>query len=122
MENQISLPKCPKCSSNEVKQLRPAPIRYANLYVPKLLFNMGLSATRPAEGVRTMTKSIKRRIDAAIDGANREISFNAQGGKIAAALASEGYAGGYRDALQDVILLLNGTEPMDRRGYWRNEP
>ena len=31
-------------------------------------------------------------------------------------LASEGYAGGYRDALSDVLLALNGVEP-DRYPY-----
>jgi hypothetical protein len=39
------------------------------------------------------------------------------GNRLAQALASEGYAGGYRDALDDVQLLMNGVEP-DRRGYW----
>lgn len=34
-----------------------------------------------------------------------------------AGLASEGYAGGYRDALSDVSLLLDGLIPT-RRNYW----
>ena len=35
-------------------------------------------------------------------------------------LASEGYSGGYRDALNDVILLLNDVTPT-RRDYWEQE-
>jgi hypothetical protein len=30
----------------------------------------------------------------------------------------EGYRGGYNAALSDVILWLNGCDPMDHRGYW----
>jgi hypothetical protein len=33
------------------------------------------------------------------------------GGLYARGLAGEGYAGGYRDALHDVILFLNGVKP-----------
>jgi hypothetical protein len=33
-------------------------------------------------------------------------------------MASEGYSGGYYDALCDVLLLLDGVEP-NRRDYWR---
>jgi hypothetical protein len=33
--------------------------------------------------------------------------------------ASEGYAGGYRQALQDIILVMNGIQP-DTRDYWKN--
>lgn len=39
----------------------------------------------------------------------------------ATGLASEGYVGGYRDALSDVILAMNGVRP-DRRGWWENKP
>ena len=36
-----------------------------------------------------------------------------------AGLASEGYAGGYRDALDDVLLALDGVPPQNRgRGWW----
>lgn len=48
---------------------------------------------------------------------SKEISDLAYGGKYAAGLASEGYSGGYRDALDDVMLLLNGVTP-NRRHYW----
>ena len=33
-------------------------------------------------------------------------------------LASEGYEGGYSDALSDVLLALNGVPPCRRPGYW----
>ena len=37
--------------------------------------------------------------------------------EVASAMAGEGYNGGYRDALNDVILVLNGILP-DRNGWW----
>ena len=39
------------------------------------------------------------------------------GGIYAKGLAGEGYKGGYRDALDDVILLLNGATPY-RNEWW----
>src|SRR5690348_7744447 len=45
-----------------------------------------------------------------------EIAANSQG-KYGRGLASEGYAGGYRDALEDVMLFMRGVKP-SRRGYW----
>lgn len=59
----------------------------------------------------------KRRINLAVTKVNKEISDLASLGRYALALSGEGYAGGYRDALYDVQLLLNGCIP-DRRGYW----
>lgn len=59
----------------------------------------------------------KTAIKAALVMVSREISGNAKGGFYAAGLAAEGYAGGYRDALADVLLLLNKVRP-DRRDYW----
>ena len=50
--------------------------------------------------------------------AQKEISGHAQrGGLYAHGVAGEGYAGGYRDALYDVQLLLNDVVPK-RRDYW----
>ena len=43
-------------------------------------------------------------------------SFAARG-RIAAGMASEGYNGGYRDALNDVLLVLSGVRP-NRNGWW----
>ena len=46
------------------------------------------------------------------------IGHNAStGGKFARGLSSEGYAGGYAQALEDVQLALNGVKPRTR-GYW----
>lgn len=67
-----------------------------------------------------MAKGIKRKIIAARDKVNYEISQNAKRNSMAGAMASEGYAGGYRDALNDVLLLLNDVTP-NRRDYYENE-
>jgi len=63
---------------------------------------------------------LRKQIRGAEAKAQQEINDNASGGRIAAGLASEGYAGGYRDALSDVLLLLNGVKP-NRRHYWYDE-
>lgn len=41
--------------------------------------------------------------------------------KFARGLSSEGYAGGFRQALDDVEALLVHGCPTDSRGYWRKE-
>lgn len=65
-----------------------------------------------------MARGILRRLRAAKEKVNTEISGHAKrGGLYARGLASEGYAGGYRDALEDVDLMLRGIEPS--RDYWR---
>jgi len=64
-----------------------------------------------------MGKGIKRKIIKARNRVTKEISGYAGRGSIAQALSSEGYAGGYRDCLDDIILLLNGNNPK-RRDYW----
>lgn len=65
-----------------------------------------------------MAKGIKRKLSRARAAVQREISANrAMGGKYAAALSGESYFGGYRDALDDVILALNGITPR-RNGWW----
>ena len=51
----------------------------------------------------------------------KDISGHAsRGGIYARALAGEGYSGGYRDALDDVTLLLNGVIP-NRRFWWERD-
>jgi hypothetical protein len=47
-----------------------------------------------------------------------EISGNAGCGKIASAISSEGYAGGYLQALDDINDALTHGHPGDHRGYW----
>jgi len=67
-------------------------------------------------------KQVAKLIDAAMENVRREISDNAaHGGRFAAGLAGEGYAGGYLAALSDVQLLLNGAPPCVRPNYWRSE-
>lgn len=61
-----------------------------------------------------------RRLQKVLTRVRQEISGNASsGGRFAAGLAAEGYAGGYAQALRDVLLALNGVEPTTR-DYWRD--
>lgn len=65
-----------------------------------------------------MTRGIKRQVKQAHKRVSKEIAgFAARGGKYAGGLASEGYNGGYRDALSDVLLALNGVRP-NRNDWW----
>lgn len=59
-----------------------------------------------------------RRLRLARDVVMSEISGNRRG-KDGTGLASEGYAGGYRDALNDVEAVLTHGCPADHRRYWR---
>ncbi|KKK84896.1 hypothetical protein LCGC14_2778760 [marine sediment metagenome] len=63
-----------------------------------------------------MAKGIIKLINIAYKNVEREISYVSKQGRLAGALANESYNGGYRDALDDVILALNGTIP--QRNYW----
>lgn len=62
-------------------------------------------------------KRIRRAIDLALESVNAEIAGMSHG-KYGRGLAGEGYCGGYRDALMDVSLLLDGVTP-NRRDYWQ---
>ncbi len=63
-------------------------------------------------------RGIKRLLAVARRNAEREILMTASlGSKYARGLAGESYAGGYRDALDDVLLALNGVTP-NRNGWW----
>lgn len=65
-----------------------------------------------------MAKGIKRALQRARRKVQKEIEGNAAGGgKYARGLANEGYAGGYEQALSDVMLALDGIGP-STRGYW----
>ncbi|ABS14237.1 hypothetical protein I6H96_02560 [Brucella anthropi] len=59
-----------------------------------------------------------KRIAAVREILKNEISANARGGKYASGLASEGFAGGYLMALDDVEAALTHGLPSDHRGYW----
>ena len=63
-----------------------------------------------------MAKGIMRMIKKALVKVNREMTVNAAPAP-REGLVGEGYAGGYHDALCDVLLALNGGKP-DRRDYW----
>lgn len=66
-----------------------------------------------ARGIKRKLASARKRVQAKIAGHAAHDSF------FAPALASEGYDGGYRDALDDVLLALNGVWP--RRGFWQDD-
>ena len=68
-----------------------------------------------------MAKGIIRKVEKARMEVEREISATASEGwgKISGALAGEGYNGGYRDALNDILLALNGVTPR-RNGWWND--
>lgn len=66
-------------------------------------------------------RGIRRQILTALKNTNKEITNNSSvGGMYARGLASEGYAGGYRDALHDVLSALDGNHP-HRYPYWPRE-
>lgn len=65
-------------------------------------------------------RDLRRLLKLARENVDAEISDSAKhGGKFARGLSSEGYAGGYRDALHDVEAILGGYMPTDSRRYWR---
>ena len=69
-----------------------------------------------------MGKGIKRKLKkATIKVQDRIRAISLDGGLYARGLASEGYLGGYRDALNDVMLVLNGVTPFrdwDGVSFW----
>ena len=62
--------------------------------------------------VKTLIKKLQKNVSAEIKG--NSTGFYGSG------IASEGYAGGYRDALYDVMGILNNIEPRNSR-YWREK-
>jgi hypothetical protein len=56
-------------------------------------------------------RSAQKKID-------KEISLYAKRSRYAAGMSTEGYLGGYRDALSDVLLVLSGCVPCVRPEYW----
>jgi len=62
-------------------------------------------------GMKKLLQAVTREVSA-------EISDLSKGGHYAAGLASEGYAGGYLDALYDVLLALNDVETNRRSLRW----
>lgn len=77
--------------------------------------------TTPEERVE-MAKGIRRQVNRAHEQVSQQIAaYAARGDKYSRGLASEGYNGGYRDALSDVLLALNGVRP-NRNGWWDEPP
>lgn len=66
----------------------------------------------------TDKRHVLKRIEAARKKVIAEIAANAQGGKYAAGLSTEGFAGGYLAALNDVEAALRHGYPNDTRRYW----
>lgn len=65
-----------------------------------------------------MPKGIKRLLDKAYKNVSNQIKMDTdQSSLYSKGLSGEGYDGGYRDALQDVLLALNGVLP-NRNGWW----
>jgi hypothetical protein len=65
-------------------------------------------------------KQVRSKVQAEISGFANEYPEGTRSGLYSRGLASEGYDGGYRDAIDDVMLFLNGVTP-DRRGWWPDE-
>ena len=62
-------------------------------------------------------RGILRDLRKAADVVDAEIRANASGGRFVAGLSTEGYAGGYRDALSDVHAALSGY-PSSTSRFW----
>jgi hypothetical protein len=70
------------------------------------------------ERSEVMARNIRGQIKQVREHVTKQIAaFSSSGGLFAKGLASEGYNGGYRDALDDVLLALNGYRP-NRNGWW----
>jgi len=68
-----------------------------------------------------MAKGILRKLHKVEHAVSAEISGHAKrGGLYAGGLASEGYVGGYRAAISDVMLALRGCRPCNRPEYWKH--
>ena len=68
-----------------------------------------------------MTKGIKRRLVRVYRRVDQTIAISTQkDSRFSRGLSSEGYNGGYRDAIADVLLALNGVAPSADRGdgWW----
>lgn len=65
-----------------------------------------------------MTRGIKRKLQRARAAARAEIAMNAQGqGRFASGLSSEGFAGGYLAAIDDVLAMLGGYQGNSRYAH-----
>jgi len=71
-----------------------------------------------------MSKGILRKLKKARGCADQEVKMNLDRGDTmyAGGMASEGYFGGYRDALDDVVQALRGGYPGHRPEWWEDPP
>lgn len=67
-----------------------------------------------------MAKGIIRKLDIVRANLKREMYIPPDAGKYERGMAGEGYLGGYRQAINDVELALNGVHPQTR-GLWDKE-
>lgn len=65
-----------------------------------------------------MAKGIARKLNRAVNRAYAAMNQH-DGGKYGRGLSSEGYIGGYVQALADVQAALSGVQPSDPRGFWK---
>lgn len=67
-------------------------------------------------------RQLLHRIRLARQRVQAEIADHSTSGFFARGLATEGYAGGYRECLDDIEALLTHGYPADTRHYWRLPP
>lgn len=85
----------------------------------KLKFNFtGISRTNIDEFSDGLKREFQARLRTAQTNAARRIEQAASEGKLASAMSTEGYDGGYYAALCDVDLVLRDITPSDHRGVW----
>lgn len=65
-----------------------------------------------------LTKKDKDRLDKVLAKVDKEMADTAMGGKYAAAMANEGFAGGYAAAIMDIKLYLSAGCDGNTRNYW----
>ncbi len=68
---------------------------------------------------RTDKRNVLRRMARVREVVSASIAANREGGKYARGLASEGFDGGYLQALDDIEGALRHGYPSDHRGYWK---
>lgn len=66
----------------------------------------------------TDKRTVLRRIQIAKERVSEDIARHASRSKIAAGLSTEGFDGGYRQALYDVEAALTHGYPSGRTSYW----
>jgi len=68
-----------------------------------------------------MAKGIYRKLDLVLKNIKDKMYLPSDASMYARGMRSEGYLGGYRQAIMDVILALSGIHPTTR-GLWDKKP